>query len=619
MRVLFHVEPLVMHGRPLHYWAWLARCVRMARALEGRGHACRFLLNEALAERALAPLDASLAGGPQAGHALPAETVVSVRQDDVRSHFDVPNIEILRGFHRGTWPEAVVAACGATLRAKLGGFEPGVIVTFTPAAHLAAANPGALVLHAENGMFSRAPFPPTQYFDPAGLYANSVPAVCAAELKARRPSAVERARLDVMRAEYRAWLLAASPFHALERRMRARFRRLALLPLQFGGEAGFDLNGPFRNQGELLLHVLERLPDGIGLVVTEHPTAHWLGEGVDEETRRWIGRRWPQVTWVEPAAMAHGSQALMLHVDDVAGLSSSLALQAMFWKKPLYVLGHGLPLPYASAVGVEHLDASRPLGDETDHDGALAWMLNHYFVPESLCLDDAAWVEGFLERSLARHAAGLRGLAFFDAVADAGTLATAYSPPPPPAAAPRVPEGLLRDGAFAAWDEVAAPGASVVPSHWDFLAEDDGSARLTAGDAAGGPRPGGEPAPRPAILERDGGGESPALLLQRIPGIDRLAGTRAAVGFFARGTPGTSVAVYLYQQPDAEGLPAQGTAPQVFALDATWRRYEYVADVPVVDVAACGPGHHTELVFLVPFATVAQRAEITDVTLGDAR
>ena len=51
MRILFFVEPLVMHNRPFHYWAWLSIYARMMQSLRGR-HELRVIVNEALAERA---------------------------------------------------------------------------------------------------------------------------------------------------------------------------------------------------------------------------------------------------------------------------------------------------------------------------------------------------------------------------------------------------------------------------------------------------------------------------------------------------------------------------------------------------------------------------------------
>jgi hypothetical protein len=616
MRVLFHVEPLVMHSRPFHYWAWLGRAAAMARALErtGRGHGFRFLLNAALAERAVAPAGGR-EGGPAAGHGLPAEWVVALRQDEVRRHFNAPNIAILDGFHRGAWPAEKVTACGHAVRERLGGFVPDVVVTFTPAPHLAAAFPGALVLHAENGMFSRHPFPGTQYLDPLGVYARSVPGVHGRELAARRATPEERAWLDGVREAHRAWLTAASPFHALERSMRRRFRRLALLPLQFGGEAGFDLNGPFRNQGEYLLHVLERLPGGLGLIVTEHATARWLGDALDDETRAWVRERWPQVTWVEPHVAPHASQALVLHVDDVIGLSSSVGLQALYWRKPLVTVGWSHLRAFAAAEGVEHLDAARVNGG-ADRDGAVAWLLRHYFVPEVLCLHDGAWLGGFLARALERHAAGVRGLGFFDPVADDPTLARLYAPPAPPVPPREVDPAVLLNGGFDRW----RPGneGREQPLHWVVVSPPAAAGTVSRGDPGDGPREPGGDTLACVCLERTAAGEQPTLLLQRVPDLDRLAGALVTLEFWARGAPGTTLAVWLYQQFGVPDGPPQGTPARTFVLDGTWRLLAYTARVPEAPESPRGAAHHTEVVFALPPGGPS-RVELAGVTLGPGR
>jgi hypothetical protein len=613
MRILFHVEPLVMHNRPFHYWAWLGRSATMARTLDGRGHSFRFLLNEALGARAAAPLRPGREDDPKSGHGIPPEWVVRVRQDEIRRHFNVPNVALLDGLHHGRWPSEKVAALGQAMRERLGDFVPGIIITFTPAPHLAAAYPGALVLHAENGMFSRAPFPGTQYFDPLGLYARSMLGVHARELLARKPTDDERAWLARVREGYRAWLLASSPFHGLEQSLRRRHRRLALLPLQFGGEAGFDMNGPFRNQGEYLLHVLERLPEGVGVIVTEHPTARWLGDDIDEETRRWVRARWPQVAWVDPGLVAHGSQMLMLHVDDVIGVSSSLALQSLFWRKPLTTVGWGLPRAYATHDGVENLDPARPVGTPADHDGAVAWMLQHYFVPESLCLRDAGWIERFLDTARDRQAQSRMGLDFYDPIAPDTVLEAAYAAPPPPATRATVDARLLRDGAFEEW---AGSRGAERPSRWEFLPGLDATARVSAGSAADGPRVTGLGPLRPARIERAPGGAEPSLLLQRIPDVDALAGALVSVGFWARGTPGARLESWLFQQLDTPGAPAQGTPARPFALDGEWQRFAFTVSVPEAPAAPRGEKHHTELVFAVGPTQQEQCVEIAGVTLG---
>ena len=75
MRVLFHVEPLVMHSRPFHYWAWLDRVASMGRLLRTRGWECRWAMNYALGSRAVAPFDPDERPHTQRGQGLGAGRV----------------------------------------------------------------------------------------------------------------------------------------------------------------------------------------------------------------------------------------------------------------------------------------------------------------------------------------------------------------------------------------------------------------------------------------------------------------------------------------------------------------------------------------------------------------
>src|SRR5437667_303669 len=117
-RVLFHVEPLVMHGRPFHYWAWLARAAALSRHLAGSGAwQVRIALNAALATRAVAPHDPARTSDPRNGQGLPREWLAVFHQEELRASYGAPNVAILEGLHHGRWPVAAVAAHAAVLRA----------------------------------------------------------------------------------------------------------------------------------------------------------------------------------------------------------------------------------------------------------------------------------------------------------------------------------------------------------------------------------------------------------------------------------------------------------------------------------------------------------------------
>lgn len=422
MRVLFHVEPLHFHNRPFHYWAWLERAATLGRQLGGRGWDVRWVMNAALAVRATAPRPAQPAHQPGEGHGLPRERIAVLHQEEIRGLHGVPNMEILRGLHDGSAPEPARRAHGALVRERLGGFEPDVIVSWSPTAHLRAAYPEALILHTENGLFSRAPYPAFQYADAGGLYDRSLLGTHAEALRARVPGARERAWLDGFRTRVREQHRARTRFQPLEDQLRARYRRLVLLPLQFAGEAGFDLNAPFRNQGEYLWHVLERLPEDVALLVTEHPTAHWVGDLIDEETREYLAAAAPQAHFIPLEAAAHAGQVLLHHCDAVISVSSSLGLQALLFGRTLIAPGHSHLRAWA------HSDDPSAAADEAerpDLDGAMAWLLQHYFVRDARWFGDAEWLDGHLRRAQARWRAGERGLAFHEACEPLESLAAA--------------------------------------------------------------------------------------------------------------------------------------------------------------------------------------------------
>ncbi len=607
MRILFHIEPLHFHNRPFHYWAWLGRAAAMGRLLAGRGWDVRWLMNAALAVRATSHEPARRSQPSRQGHGLPRDKVVVLHQEELRAPFGCSNMQILQELQHGGWPEAAVRAHGERVRERLGGFTPDAIVTWTPADHLRAVFPEALILHTENGIFSREPYPAFQFFDPQGLYGRSLLATHADALRARVPSKEERAWLAAFRARVREHHASDSPFHSLVADLRGRYRRVALLPLQFAGEAGFELNAPFRNQGEFLWHVLERLPDDVALLVTEHPIAHWVGDVIDEETREYLAAAAPQARFIPLTAALHGGQVLLHHCDAVISVSSSLGLQALAFDRLLVSPGTSHLRAWA------HSDDPARAGDEvpaSEFDGVLAWLLQHYSVRDARCHGDAEWLDGWLRRFVQRWRAGLRGLEALEPTEPLAALESAMlAAVPAPRAARAVSDAALRNGDF------AETGSGGVPSQWQLVPGRRAQVRCEAVACDG--RPDGAPE-RAARVTRDAVGDSPTLLLQRLPDATVLAGAAVTVDLLARGPLGASLAVYLYQQPGRGGAEPQGTPPRAFGLESAWQPLSYTARVPEVDVARLGAGHHTELVLLLP-PDVAGDVEISAVRLSPAR
>lgn len=602
MRVLFFVEPLVMHGRPFHYWAWLGIFAEMRAALHAVGWEARFVVNEALATRALAPLGSG-ALYAQRGHGLPPEEVVILPQTTIRQLFEAPNVAILERMTRGD-DEARTAAYGALVREALGAFEPDVMMSLTPAPQLKRAYPRALLLATETAAYSRAPFPMSIFFDPCGFWADSVPAREAAALRARAPSPDEVALTATLRRRFRAFFEATTPFADLERELRAQYPRLGFLPLQFGGESGFDLNAPFRNQGEYLFHVLEQLPRDVGLMVVEHPTAHFIGDVIDEETQAFLRARYPHVRFIDFRSADSAGQYLIHHADFVISVSSSLAIQAMLFGRPVVSVGRSHLARWAEIQGIESLPAtSEPIGADATLEPLLAWLVAHYFVPMEL-VRDPEWLNAFLLRAVERAKGERLGLDFFDPVASPERLTKILF---------RDLDGptfsaKLQNGDFKQWSRGGGPFSpgGDAPDGWSLL-DHGGVVSLSHRVAA-------DTSAASVVIERAKPGAGPTLFLQRVPSLHRSAGRLARLRFKARSAQPTTLLHYLYLQI-ADGQDCYGSAARPFAIEREWRAFEHVARVPSLGDRKPGPGAHLEVVFSLPPELGAVSIELSEVSL----
>ena len=603
MRVLFFLEPLVMHNRPFHYWAWLGIYADMLKPLLAAGHEVRLITNEALAERATASFDR----GPvtQKGHAIPSDFVIGLPQIAVRRFFDRPNVAILGALHRGEDTDAI-GAYGAFVREVLGDFTPDVMLTLLPAPQLSAAFPDALLLHTETAAYSRAPFPLCIFFDPEGYWDRSLFARHAADHAAFAPEPAELELLAAFRRRFGAYFAQTTPFAELEADLRTRYSRLAFLPLQFGDEPGFDLNASFRNQGEYLLHVVEQLPEDTALVVVEHPTAHWVGDLIDEETRAFLAQFYPQVHFVDFRSASSAGQYLVHHVDYVISVSTSLALQALLFGRPVVSIGHSQMAAVAQVNEIENVPRFGAVPPpEPDLDGVLAWLVSRYFVPVEITRD-SAWLLAFFERSRERARGGKAlGPGFFEPVSPVGQPSRVFD----------LLEGYrfraaLKNGDFASWSEGPGPFAVGAGAPDDFHAVDIGGgvAQLSRSED------GAVPALR---LERSRAGSGSTLLLQRIPDLSLSAGSIARVSFRARATPPSQLGVYFYLQPD-DGESGVSTPVQRARLTAEWQDFSFDVALPTLAARKLGPGNRLELVFALGRDAGGVTFELSSLRLASA-
>lgn len=387
MNILFHVEPLIEMQQPFWKEGWATDFARQIAdsLLSARGHdlQLRIVLNEPLSLRF---------------HHDRVPAVVLAQADLLEAFGAADSLEVSLAWQRRTHDEGQLARTAELYLRKLDGFVPDVIITFSAAPHLTRLFPDALLLHQEYSVFSRKPYPETWFFDPCGLFDRSFPNTFAAEIRRQRLSGREKRLLHDFKQSCQDLVRRASPFGSFMSEARSRHRALALLPLQFSGYVAFDAFVGHRSQYDFLVSVLERAPDGVGIVVTTHPEYNTMSRAVAE----YLTHKYPHFIHSPDFETYHSpSQYLLADVDSVITVSSSVGLQALLWDRPVINPG-GVWRCIAASSDVR--DTPRDPGDfhSDERDAFLFWILTRYAATRAR-IADGNWLSSFLERGLANH------------------------------------------------------------------------------------------------------------------------------------------------------------------------------------------------------------------------
>lgn len=374
MRVLFYVEPLILHNKPKHYFAWFDFSVfiyeTILKSTRANEYEFRFLSSDALIEYG------------KNKNRLSDEMCISLQQKDMREGYDGSNIDLIRDIYQETLTDAHIKHLDHTIKAKLGDYVPDFIYSFSPAHFFKKIYPDALLLQCESGVFSRKPYCVSWLLDIFGLYKQSYPALFYQDLLQAPYSEADKEAMKGFREEARHLFLSTSPSIDYVQSVRKIYSKLVLLPLQFSGEIGFDVNCKFRNQVEYLYTVMEQVPEDVAVIVCEHPTALWVGDYLDRETVEYLRGRFSNFFLFEPLRRVRSVSQFLIHdVDAVISISSSVGWQALFWKKPLITLGDSHLKIMGDYHGLDCLNSEAPLRVKEDRDPLFAHLLSHYWVP----------------------------------------------------------------------------------------------------------------------------------------------------------------------------------------------------------------------------------------------
>ena len=305
---------------------------------------------------------------------------------------------------------------------SVGGFVPDVIISFgIQTDFLAPLWPNALRLHIECGPFSRNPYPFSLFFDHLGMYGRSIVGQAGHRLRTHLATDDAVGLVSAFRTRNAYALDAVDPFHTVD--FRAKFDRLLLLPLQVSNYYSFDRQSRYRTQFEYLLDVLSATPRDVGVVVTEYlEWGHVLKDCGSGQNLAYLQRNFPNLIFLDQfRSYLSPSQFLAPRVDGVWSVSSNVGYQALLYNR---VLGSPTTSHLAGLAQATTFDGFfEAIGSATpiNNDAPLAWLLERYFVPDSL-LSDGRALRDYLTRRISAAAVADDPIDGFVPIADPDRL-----------------------------------------------------------------------------------------------------------------------------------------------------------------------------------------------------
>jgi FMN phosphatase YigB (HAD superfamily) len=399
MRVLYYLEAFRELGNPLFRFATVRNHLE---------HEIRGLLKSTTGHVQVTLLcSEAVALAIRAHRLLPEAQLVAISQAELERVYPSYEEASARWYNRDFAARQLERMLDLCAR-KLADFEPDVIVCYESSApFLEALFPDALLLHDTLGMFSRAPYPETSVLDPFGIGKDAFVRRYAAQLRATQLTTSAQRQLQGLKEAYRSAQLAQSPLQPCD--VRKRFERVVLLPLQVSRYFMFDENCPPElrgaNQLDFLRYVLERVERDVGVYVTMHGREAAL---FTPRVLAQLARRFPNLLFSERVQLLPWpSQHALPHVDAVVTVSSSVGLQALIWDLPVVVLGRSHVAGVASSDCLAELPALLAQGKTQHLDGALYYLLTHYYPLMDRYHHQGDWFQRFLERGIEHKRRGL--------------------------------------------------------------------------------------------------------------------------------------------------------------------------------------------------------------------
>ncbi|AFI83940.1 hypothetical protein Q7A_1100 [Methylophaga nitratireducenticrescens] len=397
MKILVYIEPWIEKGHPEWKNAWIPIFIQIFKNLlsVNKSIECYFIIGDAQKQYVDSLLD------------IGVKHVSVIDQAELRAVFQYYNDAQIAWYRNEYTKEQLDNMCSIITK-KINGFVPDIIWSFvSPVPFLKSLYPNALVLYQELGMLGRNPYPISWYLDPLGTFGNSFIVKHQKEIEAVKITSRQLDNLNKIRDKYFSIVREASPYNRSLLDPENKYKALVLLPLQYSGYFIFDAVCEYKSQFDFLIDSLEKIPNDIGVVVTEHvnPISEQI---LHPKTLEYLSARYSNfIHKDEFSEYPSTSQYLLDIVDGVVSVSSTVGQQALFWGKSLFTTSNSQLTPLA------HLDKLESISDYyesycyEDKSNIIYYLMTHYYIPQENYLDRGDWLSKYISNLLDKHKNGL--------------------------------------------------------------------------------------------------------------------------------------------------------------------------------------------------------------------
>lgn len=288
--------------------------------------------------------------------------------------------------------------CVDLLKGRLADRYDVILLWETPVPFLERLFPEAVIVHQMPGAFSRAPYPHTVVFDPAGLYRRGLLYRDASKIVSASPNGIGRDFSDKLRAA----ITRCSPPSLKDILTTHDHASLTLAPLQISSHYSYAAETGYASQIEFLVDVLSTRGEREGVVSTQYVTRHASDAPLSDDTVAFLRARWPNLIFSrEFDRIGSVSQYILPYVDKIATCNSSLGLQAFAWGLDVEVFGNTFLAPFSSDA-IAKTTTSVAVGQEA----TLDFILQRHQPLADMIMRDGRFITSLLEELIAIKKAG---------------------------------------------------------------------------------------------------------------------------------------------------------------------------------------------------------------------